>query len=152
MLTILTVSLPVSHPHRTSGEFTQNTALDMCYANYETGIVHKHGLELAGWPLPTFALDRISPQHLQVVVDGITDGSIRWVRLSDEQRAARVRAWRAKEDAALSAVSERKRKRVGIEDEGASRVTDDDEYRSAVRQMLERHVETAGASTTDTPA
>lgn len=107
---------------------------------------HGHGHELAGWPLPTFALDRISPQHLQAFVDGLTGGSIRWVRLSDEQRAAGVRACRAKEDAALSAVSERKRKQVEIEDEGASRVTAGDEYRSTVRQMLKRHVKSAGES------
>lgn len=86
--------------------------------------MHKHGHGRG--------LDRISARHLQAVR--------RRAHGRLEQRAARVRAWRANEDAALIAVSMsmsmRKRKPVemsmAMEEDGASRVTDGEEYRSAV--------------------
>lgn len=115
-----------------SGEFTMNTNIEMSYANYETGIVHKYGIELSGWPLPTFALDRVSLRPLQGVVDGLMNGSIRWVKLSDEQLAARIQDWKAKEDAGVQDVAN-KRKHAAVEDDGMFIITDGAGFRSAAR-------------------
>lgn len=49
----------------------------MQYAKYETDIVHKYGVELAGWPHDTFVLDRLSRESLQEVVDGLVDKAVR---------------------------------------------------------------------------
>lgn len=123
---------------------------------------HKHGhgleLELAGWPLPTFALDR---PHQPAAPPGRRRRA--HGRLSDEQRAARVLAWtatataREDRDRDRGRVSRRKRKRVVIEEQkeqkedGAPRGADGGEYRPGVRQMLKRHVKSAGESAADRP-
>lgn len=70
--------------------------LEMSYTKYETDIVHKYGVELASWPLPTFEIDSVSRERLQDVVDGLLDGTIKWTRLSDAELNARIDAWNAK--------------------------------------------------------
>lgn len=119
--------------------------------------MHKHGHGRG--------LDRISARHLQAVVDGLTDGSSSARRACG--RGGRKRMLRCEGSGVSMSMRMRKRKRkrkpvemamamaMAMEEDGASRVTDGEEYRSAVtvRQMLERHVVPADASpsTTDAP-
>jgi len=78
-------------------DFTKKPHIKMQYVRYETDIVHKYGVELSGWPLDTFALDRVSRESLQNVVNGLANDSIKWTKLSDEELNARIDAWKAKQ-------------------------------------------------------
>lgn len=82
----------------------------MQYTNYETSIVHRYGVELVGWPLAKFSLDGVTGKYIDAVVDGLKSGSIRWVRLTEEQLIARIEAWKTR-DKSLDAV---KKKRIRI--------------------------------------
>lgn len=126
----------------------------MSYANYEPGIVHKYGVELVGWPLPALTLHCYGRKQLQAVVDGLVEGSIRWVRLAEEERLARVQAWTARGGMGpLKDAAGRLRRRAvsGGADEdgdgGGLAVPDGEAVRLAMRQMMEGTLTIASGST-----
>lgn len=80
-----------------AGEITKDVNAEMSYLNYETNIVHRYGVELVGWPLDILSLDGVTTSKLQKVVDGMTNGSIHWVRLTEEQLIARIEAWKVRD-------------------------------------------------------
>lgn len=128
--------------------------LEMSYANYEPGIVHKYGVELVGWPLPALTLHCYGRKQLQAVVDGLVEGSIRWVRLAEEERLARVEAWTARGGVGpLKDAAGRLRRRAvsGGADEdgdgGGLAVPDGEAVRLAMRQMMEGTLTIASGST-----
>ncbi|KAK7046965.1 hypothetical protein R3P38DRAFT_2507494, partial [Favolaschia claudopus] len=67
-----------------------DNTLEMEWANYELDIVHKLGVELAGWPTKTIPLGRpskLSADQARVIRDKLRSGAIVWVPLTREQRA-----------------------------------------------------------------
>lgn len=72
----------------------------MNYASFESQIVAKYGVDLAGWPVGLQftnpgGLARIG--DLRCLRDGLMSGDTRWVRLSDEEWNARKQAVRQQE-------------------------------------------------------
>lgn len=133
--------------------------LEMSYANYEPGIVHKYGVELVGWPLPALTLHCYGRKQLQAVVDGLVEGSIRWVRLAEEERVARVQAWTARGGMGplKDAAGRLKRRAVGGgADEGEDgdgdgsglALVNGEEVRLAMRQMMMEGTLTSASGST----
>ncbi|KAJ7724934.1 hypothetical protein DFH07DRAFT_971051 [Mycena maculata] len=65
-----------------------NRKLAMEYVNYRSDIVHKLGVELAGWPSKiTFASPiKLSADQAREIRDGLRSGAIHWVALTPSQR------------------------------------------------------------------
>ncbi|KAJ7737602.1 hypothetical protein DFH07DRAFT_779285 [Mycena maculata] len=65
-----------------------NRKLAMEYVNYRADIVHKLGVELAGWPSQiTFASPiKLSADQAREIRDGLKSGAIHWVALMPSQR------------------------------------------------------------------
>lgn len=81
-----------------TGEITKDAEVDMRYLNhYETKVVHRYGVELVGWPLDKMLVDGLSTNNLQIIVDGMANGSIYWAKLTEGQLIARIEAWRTRD-------------------------------------------------------
>ncbi|KAJ7145932.1 hypothetical protein C8R44DRAFT_863757 [Mycena epipterygia] len=67
---------------------TGNKTLTMAWQNYKIDIVHKHGVELAGWPkkLTMVRPSRLGGQDVRLVVERLRNGTMRWVGLTKSQR------------------------------------------------------------------
>lgn len=112
------------------------------YANYETDIVHKYGVELAGWPHNTFVLDRLGREPLQEVVDGLLRGTIKWTRLSDKELKSRIDAWKAKQG--NQEQTKKPKKRVRLSDEEVhSDINNDEPSTTASEQCLDKETSAA---------
>ncbi|KAJ7728832.1 hypothetical protein DFH07DRAFT_782120 [Mycena maculata] len=71
-----------------TGKIKNNRKLAMEYVNYRADIVHKLGVELAGWPSKiTFASPiKLSADQAREIRDGLKSGAIHWVALTPSQR------------------------------------------------------------------
>ncbi|KAJ6566688.1 hypothetical protein B0H19DRAFT_1257879 [Mycena capillaripes] len=67
---------------------TGNKTLTMAWHNYKIDIVHKHSVELAGWPtkLTLVRPSKLRGEDVRLVVDRLRNGTMRWVRLTRLQR------------------------------------------------------------------
>ncbi|KAJ6603185.1 hypothetical protein DFH09DRAFT_1301012 [Mycena vulgaris] len=67
---------------------TGNKTLTMAWLNYKIDIVHKHGVELAGWPTKvTMARpSKLRGEDVRLIVDRLRNGTMRWVGLTKSQR------------------------------------------------------------------
>ncbi|KAJ7612797.1 hypothetical protein DFH06DRAFT_1344884 [Mycena polygramma] len=59
-----------------------------CEDRYKVDIVHRFGVELAGWPtsVPIMPLSKIHARELREILDKVRRGGIHWVVLTAEQR------------------------------------------------------------------
>lgn len=114
----------------------------MQYANYETDIVHKYGVELAGWPHNTFVLDRLGRDSLQEVVDGLLDGTIKWRRLSNKELKSRIDAWKVEQG--NQEQTKKPNKRVRLSDEEVhSSINNGEASTTALEQCLDNETSAA---------
>ncbi|KAJ6522600.1 hypothetical protein B0H19DRAFT_1086050 [Mycena capillaripes] len=66
---------------------TGNKSLSMAWLNYKINIVHKHGVELVGWPqkLTMVRPLKLGGQDVRLVVDRLRNSTMRWVGLTKSQ-------------------------------------------------------------------
>ncbi|KAJ6458462.1 hypothetical protein C8R45DRAFT_1183447 [Mycena sanguinolenta] len=69
---------------------TNNDSLSMEYVNYQVDIVHKHGVELAGWPawVEMARASKLSAENARDIHQKLKSGAIHWVVLTRSQREA----------------------------------------------------------------
>ncbi|KAJ7766398.1 hypothetical protein DFH07DRAFT_769935 [Mycena maculata] len=62
--------------------------VDMDYVNYKVDIMHKFGVELAGWPsdIPFERPVKLTADQGREICDGLRSGAIRWVVMTKSQR------------------------------------------------------------------
>ncbi|KAJ7746225.1 hypothetical protein B0H14DRAFT_456191 [Mycena olivaceomarginata] len=62
--------------------------LRMSWVNYKIDIVHKYGVELAGWPTKLIMVrpSQLRGQDVRLIVERLRNGTMRWVGLTRAQR------------------------------------------------------------------
>jgi hypothetical protein len=93
-------------------EITGNSRAIMQYARYEEDIVQRYGIELQGWTYETIinpSLVSSSLPPLRALMDALTAGTCKFVKLSASEKKEREAAYMAK--IASGDVEVRKRKR-----------------------------------------
>ncbi|KAJ6451573.1 hypothetical protein C8R45DRAFT_1223760 [Mycena sanguinolenta] len=72
------------------GKVKNNDSLSMEYVNYRVDIVHKLGVELAGWParVEMALASKLSAENARDIHQKLKSGAIHWVALTRSQRDA----------------------------------------------------------------
>ncbi|KAJ7144559.1 hypothetical protein C8R44DRAFT_725483 [Mycena epipterygia] len=71
------------------GKIKNNKKLEMSWSNYKIDVVHRLGVELAGWPTKVTMQrpSKIPAEDARRIVDNLRTGAIHWVVLTAAQRA-----------------------------------------------------------------
>ncbi|KAJ7768085.1 hypothetical protein DFH07DRAFT_954658 [Mycena maculata] len=70
------------------GKIKNKKNVDMDYVNYKVDVMHKFGVELAGWPsdIPFERPVKLTADQGREIRDGLRSGAIRWVVMTKSQR------------------------------------------------------------------